>query len=143
VRLAPCVNSYEAKLWPSTPKPPVTNPPPASWFDGFLEYERQPRSHEAELKSNFGMWLDNLHSKALGAGATGDTLLDGRLMSNEKGLPGTKDQVTRWLELSSVGSLGFWLSVGLLAGWAMRSNALSQEPAASSRTGSGGTEESL
>jgi len=113
---------YEAKLWPDFRQPAAPHQLVVSWFDDFLSYERQPRSREDELRSQFDLWRDNLRSEASGAGATGDASLDAELISSEKQLRRTRQDVTQWLELSIVGSVGFWLSVGLLAGWAMRSN---------------------
>jgi hypothetical protein len=83
-------------------------------------------TRQDDLNNDFRKRIDLLRSEALGFGATGDHRMDLWLASHErndrKRLTATRDDVARRLELSIVGSLGFWLSVGLLAGWAMRNN---------------------
>jgi len=74
------------------------------------------------LTRGFEDQIDFLRWKA--SVSTGDYRMDqwieSRQKDDEKRLRGVRDDVARLLELSIVGSLGFWLTVGLLAGWAMQ-----------------------
>lgn len=78
--------------------------------------------------------LDVLRQEARGMASTGDAALDDEVRTvqrdDEERLRGVRDSVARRLELSIVGSLGFWLAVGLLAGWALQRGPTEEEESA-------------
>lgn len=90
---------------------------------GWDPYDFPTPTREEMLSETMKDRIDFLRQDALGLASTGDYTLDNWVRSyetdDEKRLRGVRDDVARQLELCIVGSLGFWLTVGLLAGWAM------------------------
>ncbi len=133
---------YDVKLWPKMPHIRAAKSPDSTattgdsfeWSDDDAE-----RTRQKDLSDVLEVRISNLRLEALGFGATGDYRMDDWLMSYENNdqnrLARARDDVARRLELSIVGSLGFWLSVGLLAGWAMRTHAGSEGATESKQAG--------
>jgi hypothetical protein len=84
------------------------------------------RYREKQLNRTMIERMNEFQQDARGMTSTGDFSTDNVVLALEKGdqqrLHSVRDEVARRLELSIVGSLGFWLTVGLLAGWALRRN---------------------
>jgi hypothetical protein len=84
------------------------------------------RYREKRLNQTMSERMNELQQDARGMTSTGDFFMDNVVLTREKDdqqrLRSVRDEVARRLELSIVGSLGFWLTVGLLAGWAMQRN---------------------
>jgi hypothetical protein len=81
---------------------------------------------ENHLHQTMSERMNALQRDARGMASTGDFSTDNVVLALEKDdqqrLRAVRDDVARRLELSIVGSLGFWLTVGLLAGWALQRN---------------------
>jgi hypothetical protein len=75
--------------------------------------------------------IERLRQDARGMASTGDWSMDDWVRSSERSdqdrLRVVRDRVARRLELAIVGSFGFWLTVGLLAGWSLQRNSADQE----------------
>jgi hypothetical protein len=96
------------------------------YFTGPLFYEGHPQQRENELKQTLSVRMNQFSQNTRGMASTGDFSTDNLVLTRERDdqerLRSVRGEVARRLELSIVGSLGFWLTVGLLAGWALQRN---------------------
>ena len=120
---------YGVKLAPplqllGSPAPPSNATQEPSPYDDYFETPAPPPTREQQLHQNLKDRIDTLRRQAQGRVSTGDLALDEHVLElqrkDQERLSDVRSEITRRLELSIVGSLGFWLTVGLLAAWSLR-----------------------